>query len=107
METTTERKVEFVCNAIKWFDKVNGNTYHSVRITRCNDSEVIFGEFTYGYGDHYRQTALEVMNKAGWLAKYAGKDIDELYMFERENEYPIMWNVSDGLKRDCVANGVL
>ena len=27
--------------------------------------------------------------------------------YERENNYPILWTVSDGLKRECVANGKL
>ena len=25
--------------------------------------------------------------------------------YERENNYPIDWVVTDGLKRDCIANG--
>ena len=97
-----DNKILFICNAVKWFDRVNGNTYHSVCITRCNDGKVIKGEFQYGYGEHYRQTALEVMNKNGWIPnKYKGN----LYLYERENNYPIVWNVSEGLKRECVANG--
>ena len=105
METMTKRAVRFVCTAKRWFDKVNGNTYHSVRVVRCEDGAVLYGPFQYGYGDSYRQTTLELMDKAGWLpAKYHDK---EVYMFERENEYPIEWVVSDGLKRDWVANGKL
>lgn len=100
MDTMTQNKIKFVCNAVKWFDKVNGNTYHSVNVTNVETGEILYGEFQYGYGDHYRQTALELMDKAGWLpSKYADKN---RYSFERENEYPIMWNVSSGLKRDCI-----
>lgn len=105
------RKILFVCNAVKWFDKVNGNTYHSVKVTRYKDGAVIVHAFTYGYGEHYKQTALEIMGKAGWLpkkylepCKHGG---DHSYLYERENNYPILWNVSDGLKRDCIANGIL
>lgn len=29
------------------------------------------------------------------------------YSYEMENGYPINWNVTDGLKRDCIANGTL
>jgi hypothetical protein len=98
----------------KWFDKINGNTYHSVRCIRHSDREVITGPFQYGYGEHYKQTALEVMYKNGWLPGYIkigdGGPIkplteENLYSYERENNYPIIWDVSDGLKRDCVANG--
>jgi hypothetical protein len=101
--SATMAKIQFVANAARWFDKVNGNTYHSVRITRCEDGAQLVCPMEYGYGDCYRQTALAAMDRAGWLpAKYAGK---EAYMFERENNYPISWNVTDGLKRDCVASG--
>ena len=101
------REIKFTCQAVKWFDKLNGNTYHSVRITRNKDGVVIVGAWTYGYGEHYRQTAMEEMAKSGWLqSKYNYKD-NTLYLYERENNYPINWIVSNGLKRDCVANGVI
>ena len=97
-------KIEYVCNAVKWWDKVNGNTYHSVRVTRCKDDAVVVGQFQYGYGDHYRQTALEEMDKAGWLpTKYSGEK--NRWNFERENGYPIYWSIRNGLKREAVANG--
>ena len=95
--------------AARWFDKAIGNTYHSVRITRTRDGKTILCPFQYGYGDHYRQTALEAMARAKWIpVKYRGRNKNgssEAMGYERENEYPIDWNVSDGLKRDCIANG--
>ena len=84
--------------AVKWFDKVNGNTYHSVRIIRHRDGKELFCQFQYGYGDQYRHTALMAMKEAGWIRK-------EIMSYERTSNYPIIWNVSDGLKRDCIANG--
>ncbi len=106
-----KQKVKFIAIGAKWFDKVNGNTYHSVRITRCSDAQTIVVPFQYGYGDHYRQTALEAMFEAKWIPKRYGvkheSGCDNLCMFERENNYPIQWEVTEGLKRDCVANGVL
>jgi len=101
METMTDRQIKYVAQACRWFDKVNGNTYHSVRITRCSDNALITCEWTYGYGDQYRDTALVEMVKAGWIAPIG----DELYTYEQDNNYPIEWVVSDGLKRDMVANG--
>ena len=105
-----KRKILFVCHAVKWFDKVNGNTYHSVRITRCRDGKVICGAYQYGYGDQYRQTALEEMHKNNWIPQHYGERLkngsDTLHMYERENNYPIEWIVSDGLKKDCINNGV-
>ena len=105
-----ERKIKFVANGFKWFDKVNGNTYHSVRIVRCRDGATVTVPFTYGYGDHYKETALLAMGVAGWLPKkYNPKPgfNNSYYLYERDNNYPIMWTIKDGLKRDCVANGVL
>lgn len=99
-----ERKIKFTVIGAKWFDKVNGNTYHSVRCIRHKDGAVVVGEFRYGYDDHYKQTALEEMAKAGWLPK---KYKDNTWMYERENNYPISWSCSWVLKRDCVANGKL
>ena len=105
-----DSKIKFICNAVKWFDKVNGNTYHSVRVTRCSDGKVIADGFQYGYGEQYRDTALALMLKNKWLpSKYEAKAGFNscAYLYERENGYPILWNVSKGLKRDCIANGTI
>ena len=107
------RVIKFTVIAKKWFDKVNGNTYHSVRCVRHKDNAVCVGSFRYGYGDHYRQTALSVMLKAEWLPiEYVdgygySKDKKDVFRYEIDNNYPILWTVSDGLKRDCIANGEL
>ena len=101
-------KIRFIANAVRWFDKVNGNTYHSVRVTRCKDGAIVYGQFQYGYGEGYRDTALRAMAEAGWIpTKYHAKPgfNSNLNMWERENNYPIDWNVHEGLKRDCIANG--
>ena len=105
------RKIKYTCRAYRWFDKVNGNTYHSVRVTRLRDNKTIVASCQYGYGDHYRQTALELMAVNKWLPpKYRERHengMSKSYLYERENNYPIEWMVTDGLKRDCVANGIL
>ena len=106
---THEKK--FTVIAKKWFDKVNGNTYHSVRCIRHKDNAVVVGQFQYGYGEHYKQTALYAMLDAGWLPKrYKLRGVctsNSSYLYERENNYPILWTVSESLKRDCIANGKL
>jgi hypothetical protein len=102
-------KIKFVVKAVKWFDKVNGNTYHSVRITRCKDGKVLKCKMQYGYGNQYTQTALDAMGKAGWIpAKYMERTtsgIIKTYLFERENNYPILWEECNGTKKECRANG--
>jgi hypothetical protein len=109
-----ERQIKFTVIAKKWFDKINGNTYHSVRCIRCSDGAVVVGPFQYGYGEHYRYTALTEMWRSGWLPKEYQLEKNSkcvltksLFDYERENNYPILWTVSEGLKRDCVANGKL
>jgi len=98
-----ERKIKFLAHVVKWFDKVNGNTYHSVNITRCKDGKVLKCAWTYGYGSQYVQTALEAMLKAGWLPKKYTRET--ILQYERENYYPIAWNETHGLKREMIANG--
>lgn len=100
-----ERLLKFTVIAIKWFDKYNGNTYHSVRCIRHKDNAIVVGAYQYGYGEHYKQTALAIMAKADWLPGIKYQDFDAQWQYERENNYPILWTVSGGLKRDCIANG--
>jgi len=95
------RNIKYVATAARWFDRANGNTYHNVRITRLRDETTLASGMTYGYDDAYRQTALELMATAKWLpVKYRGHD---RYLYERENNYPILWTVTDGTKRDMLA----
>jgi hypothetical protein len=51
------------------------------------------------------------MEKAKWLPpKYRGQHengFPKSADYERENNYPILWNIRDGLKRECIANGEL
>lgn len=96
------RKIKFIANVVRWFDQINGNTYHSVRITRVSDGAVISRGMTYGYGSAYEQTALELMSDHKWLpVKYRGENA---FNYNRENNYTILFEVIDGLKRDMVNN---
>ena len=52
----------------RWFEKVNGNTYHSVDVY-VNGDHVGREPFAYGYGSQYEQTALEILYKAGIYTK--------------------------------------
>ena len=110
------REIKFTVIAKKWFDKINGNTYHSVRCVRCKDNAIVVGYFRYGYGEHYKQTALDVMYDAGWFKNYRQTESPKkgykytsasMCFFELQHNYPILWVVSWELKRDCIANGRL
>ena len=103
-----EREIKFLVNAVKWFDRVNGNTYHSVRIERVKDGAILKSGIEYGYGDQYKQTALEIMALNNWIPSeynnHLESGIKKLGFYERENNYPIVWSVSDGLKREMKNN---
>lgn len=98
------KEIKFVCNTVKWFDKINGNTYHSVKIIRCKDGKEIVGQFQYGYGEQYKHTAINEMAKNKWInSKYE----KETWLFESQNNYPILWNVRKDTKKECKLNGEL
>jgi len=46
--------------AKKWFDRVNGNTYHSTRIIINGGEADIKNRFVYGYGESYIDTAATI-----------------------------------------------
>lgn len=104
-----EREIKFSVNAVRWFDKINGNTYHSVRVENVKTGETLKSyPVCYGYGDAYRQTALVLMAENNWLPeKYLNKGAKNstlYHLYERENNYPIIWHVYDGLKREMKRN---
>lgn len=48
----------------RWFQRLYGNTYHTVTV--ITDKDTLQSPQTYGYGDHYLQTACEMLDKAGY-----------------------------------------
>ena len=68
-ETKTKTNLNSVfIEARLWFDKTYGNTYHSVRI-EANGLSVGQVAMTYGYGEHYQQTALDYLKKVGLVSE--------------------------------------
>jgi len=62
--------INYIVNAFKWFDKINGNTYHAVNITDVKTNKIIFSSgLTYGYGEQYIYTALEGLIELGLFKK--------------------------------------
>lgn len=74
----------------RWFDRVNGNTYHSARVY-VNNNEVGYSGMTYGYGDQYKQTGYSILKDVYGLKIDGWRDL---------SEYNIMTTVHDGLKRE-------
>lgn len=48
----------------RWFDEVNGNTYHSVRVFK-DGKLILFRPCTYGYDEQCLETAVEMLEEAG------------------------------------------
>lgn len=54
--------------ALEWFDKVNGNSYFSGTATTnfgMPDEREVKLPFQYGYGDHYKDMAMQALEDAG------------------------------------------
>ena len=49
-----------VCIVKQWFDKINGNTYHKVKLFL--NGEVLESDITYGYETAYEQTTYNLYN---------------------------------------------
>ena len=65
MEKEAPRAVVVV--ARRWFERTNGNTYHSVAVVVDGELEGV-APFTYGYGRQYAHTALEILEGSDRLA---------------------------------------
>ena len=78
---------ELTVEALTWFDRTYGNTYHSAR-AYLDGELVAVVPFQYGYDDHYLTTALEELVKAGVLPDLR---------YDNGNKY--------GLRQTCEAQG--
>jgi hypothetical protein len=90
--------------AKKWFDKVNGNTYHSCTVL-VNGEEIGHNPFEYGYGEQYRTTALKILQAAGYFntgERYSNgysKDEEAFVRFQMDNRNTVKFYVTDVSKR--------
>lgn len=81
--------VRYIITGKKWFDKVYGNTYHSVTIVDTKTNDVVYDSgMTYGYGDQYRYTAMDYLVKTGRMNK---EDITN----HEQNRKHLYFDVSD------------
>lgn len=56
------KKKSLVIYAKRWLQRSYGNTYHSVKVV-LNGRHLGTEKNVYGYGDHYLQTAAEIIKK--------------------------------------------
>ena len=78
----------------RWFDRINGNTYHSVKV--YTDNKLLDSiDFTYGYGDHYIQSATKLLIKHNIISVIQGMDYIPLWKFCNENDIKLLTDVTD------------
>jgi hypothetical protein len=76
-----------------WFDKINGNTYHAVRI-QANGQVIGQVPMTYGYGDMWQYTALDWLKSKGLVSE----EVRSIYELRKHAEVYI--TATETLKRD-------
>jgi len=88
----------------RWFERTNGNTYHSVDVY-VNNEFVGRQPYSYGYGDQYVQSGIEILREH---YNFPGKFKDEKYpsMYAlKEYGINILQNVSDVSRKKDLAKG--
>lgn len=60
-------KPQYLVQGYKWFDRVNGNTYHTVIITDLRTGKEIHRDtqMHYGYGDQWKHTSYDILKSKG------------------------------------------
>lgn len=92
---------QVIISGRRWFEKRNGNTYHSVTV--YVDNQVVGREpFTYGYGDGYIQTGFELLQKAGY---FKGKSYMDFIYFKRDSNGRVITVVSDVARKKDLTGG--
>ena len=89
-------------SARRWFDKVNGNTYHSVAVT-LPDGRVLTQGLTYGYGQQYEWTAWSLVLGLDEVATNhkAREEKFSPWRWYEENGYHVVYDVVEvSRKRD-------
>ena len=69
----------------RWFERVNGNTYHSVSVY-VNNELVGRMPFAYGYGEQYIQSAFDILSEFGMFPYEKTKELITVNA-GKQNEY--------------------
>ncbi len=70
----------------RWFDRVNGNTYHSCECL-INGQPVANVPFSYGYGNQYEYSAMNKLAELGYLPGYDSQTVAWRYCEDRGIAY--------------------
>ena len=86
----------------KWFDRINGNTYHTATIL-VNGETVHAIPFSYGYGDMYLQSSWEWLAENGFVKpeKYERGGYECAWQYCERNGIALHYSATDvSRKRD-------
>lgn len=96
-------------NAKEWFDRVNGNSYFSARVTvnlGMEDERTIAVPFQYGYGSQYEYSAFAALQSNGIIPVQDGHPIP--WRYYQDNKIIARHNMQTNcLKKDVKAWGIL
>ena len=101
MNTTRTNIQSIVIVGRLWFDKANGNTYHTSEA--IVDGESLFKtEMEYGYGEQYIETAFDKLEEMGLISReqHANGSKDPAWRWCEGNGVKLNTQVFDVLKRD-------
>ena len=72
--TCNRQECHVTIDARRWFEKTNGNTYHSVSVY-VNNEQIGRIPFTYGYGEQYIQSAFDILSEFGMFPYEKTKEL--------------------------------
>jgi len=81
----------------RWFERVNGNTYHSVNVW-IDGKHVYYQPFKYGYGEQYKGTAQTWLKENGHLPgleQYPHGGSESLWRYCERNNIALVSEVTD------------
>ena len=88
-------------NGRRWFDRRNGNTYHSCKVW-FDGHQKHHCRFAYGYGDQYMQTVQGWLETQGWeFKRYSSGVLQTLEDYCQQHGIKLIADVADvGRKAD-------
>lgn len=91
-------------NALRWWDKVNGNTYFASAVTinyGLPNETRLYMPFQYGYGDQYEYEAAAVLRLAGIICKDGFEN--SLWRMRETLGFILRTNIRDAKKSELTA----
>ena len=81
------KKNQFVVIGGKWWDRINGNTYHRSKIIDAKHNKIYYTSFEYGYGSQYLSTARDYIKDVLKLKSFDIVDGGSFYDLKRVIKY--------------------